>query len=230
VEAKRRGIAVTTGGGHNAGDVADLAVLLTLALVRDLPAHDKFVRTGAWIEGPPRLGRSMAAQRVGIVGLGHIGTAVARRLAPTGCEIAWWGPNAGPDAEWPRRESLEGLARWASVLIVAARADEGSRRLVSAEVIEALGSDGFLVNVSRGFVLDEAAVRAALRAGRLGGAALDVFESEPASGREWLDIPNVLLTPHVGGATARSVEAVIASAVDNVRRHFRGEALLNRVA
>ena len=210
--------------------MADLAVLMALALVRDLIFHDRFVRSGDWTATPPPFGRSMSSQRVGIVGLGHIGTAIARRLAPFGCEIAWWGPRDKPDVQWPRQPALADLARWSNVLMVAARAEATSRGLISAEVIEALGAGGFLVNVSRGFVMDEAALKSALKAGRLGGAALEVFAREPALGSDWADVPNLLLTPHVGGATMGSIRAAIASAVDNVRRHFEGEPLLHRVA
>ncbi|MET0371541.1 MAG: 2-hydroxyacid dehydrogenase [Sphingobium sp.] len=227
--AKARGIAVTNAGDLNAGDVADFAVTLMLAHAREVIANDRWVRDDQWPLGRRRPGRSIAAHKVGIVGLGHIGQAIAARLVPFGCQIAWWGPRDKPDAAWPRVETLEELAAWSSVLIVAARGDDSTRGLVTRAVIEALGPDGLIVNVSRGFVIDEGAMVAALRDGRLGGAALDVFDREPLAGSTWADVPNVLMAPHVGGATREAFAAVFAGALDNVRRHFAGQPLLRRV-
>ena len=229
VEAARaRGIAVTNAGNNNAGDVADFAVALMLAHRRDLIANDRYVREDRW---PPRRppGRSIARDRVGIVGLGYIGLAVAERLAPFGCAIGWWGPRAKPDVAWRRFADLKALAAWASVLIVAARGDDTSRGLIGEDVLAALGSDGLIVNVSRGFVIDEPAMMAALREGRLGGAALDVFDHEPISGSRYADVPNLIMAPHVAGGTQDAIDAVMAAAVDNIRRLFAGEPLLNRV-
>ncbi|WEK42413.1 MAG: 2-hydroxyacid dehydrogenase [Candidatus Sphingomonas colombiensis] len=227
--AARRGVAVTNAGDLNAGDVADFAVTLMLAHAREVVANDRWVREDRWPEGRRRPARSIATHKVGIVGLGHIGQAIATRLAPFGCEIAWWGPRPKPDLSWPRFDSIDELAAWATILIVAARGDAGTRRLVSKKVIEALGSDGVIVNVSRGFVIDEPAMIAALKDGRLGGAALDVFEHEPIRGSEWADVPNVLMAPHVAGVTHEAFAAVFAGALDNIRRHFAGQPLLRRV-
>lgn len=227
--AAARGIAVTNAGDLNAGDVADFAVTLMLAHAREVIANDAWVREGRWKTARRAPDRSISSHRVGIVGLGHIGEAVARRLQPFGCEIAWWGPRPKPEATWRRIDTLRDLAAWASVLIVAARGDESTRGLVSAEIVEALGPDGLIVNVSRGFVIDEPAMIAALKDGRLGGAALDVFEGEPIDGTLWADVPNVLMAPHVAGATREAFAAVFAGALDNVRRHFAGEPLLRRV-
>lgn len=227
--AKARGIAVTNAGDLNSGDVADFAITLMLAHAREVIANDAWVREDKWPEARRPAARSISSHKVGIVGLGHIGQAIAARLAPFGCEIAWWGPRDKPDAGWPRIETLEELAGWSSVLIVAARGDDSTRGLVSRAVIEGLGPQGLIVNVSRGFVIDEPAMIAALKDGRLGGAALDVFDREPLAGSAWADVPNVLMAPHVAGATREAFAAVFAGALDNVRRHFAGEPLLRRV-
>jgi hydroxypyruvate reductase len=227
--AAARGIAVTNAGDLNSADVADFAITLMFAHVRDVIGHDRYVREDRWPTARMAPGRSIAAQRVGIVGLGHIGHAIATRLAPFGAEIAWWGPRAKPDIAWPRIESLNELAEWSTVLIVAARGDDSSRGLISVDVIKALGPDGLIVNVSRGFVVDEAAMIAALKDGSLGGAALDVFEHEPIKGSDWADVPNVLMAPHVAGATQESFSAVFAGALDNLRRYVAGKPLLRRV-
>jgi hydroxypyruvate reductase len=227
--AAARGIAVTNAGDLNAADVADFAITLMLAHVRNVVGHDRYVREDRWPVARMAPGRSIAAQRIGIVGLGHIGQAIATRLVPFGAEIAWWGPRAKPDASWRRIESLEKLAGWSTVLIVAARGDDSSRGLISADVIRGLGPDGLIVNVSRGFVIDEQAMIEALKEGSLGGAALDVFEHEPIKGSEWADVPNVLMAPHVAGATREAFSAVFAGALDNLRRHVAGEPLQRRV-
>ncbi|MET0373134.1 MAG: 2-hydroxyacid dehydrogenase [Rhizorhabdus sp.] len=226
---RARGIAVTNAGDLNAGDVADFAVTLMLAHARDVMANDRWVREDKWPTGRRPPGRSIAAHRVGIVGLGHIGQAIAQRLTPFGCAIAWWGPRPKPDMAWSRMDTLEALADWSSVLIVAARGDDSSRGLISRAVLDALGPNGLIVNVSRGFVIDEPAMVDALKAGRLGGAALDVFDHEPFAGSAWDDVPNVLMAPHVAGATREAFVAVFAGALDNIRRLGRGESLQRRV-
>jgi hydroxypyruvate reductase len=231
VEAARaRGSAVTNAGSTNAGDVADYAVTLMLAHRRELIENDRYVREDRWPERRRPHGRSIAGERVGIVGLGHIGQAIAERLAPFGCEIRWWGPRAKPEAPWPRVEQLVALAEWASVLMVAARGDDSTRGLIDAAAIVALGADGLIVNVARGFVIDEAAMMDALRSGRLGGAALDVFDHEPIAGSRYADVPNLIMAPHMAGATRHAVDGVMTAALDNVRRLFAGEPLRNRVA
>lgn len=227
--AKARGIAVTNAGSINSGDVADYAVALMLAHRRDVIANDRYIREDKWPARRVPPGRSIARDKVGIVGLGHIGMAIAERLAPFGCDIAWWGPHAKPDVPWRRIETLTGLAEWASVLMVAARGEEDTRGLIGADAIAALGADGLIVNVSRGFVIDEAAMIAALRSGALGGAALDVFDHEPIAGSKYADVPRLIMAPHVAGATEDSLAAVIAAALDNIRRLHAGESLLNRV-
>lgn len=225
-----RGIAVTNAGDLNAGDVADFAVTLYLAHRRELIANDRWVRDGRWLSARRPGGRSIAGERIGIVGLGHIGRAVAERLAAFGCELAWWGPNPKPDASWPRHDTLADLAKWAGTLIVAVKGTDETRGLVTREVIAALGPDGLIVNVSRGFAIDEPAMVAALKDGSLGGAALDVFDREPIDGAAWADVPNLIMAPHVAGGTQAALDRVTHSALDNVRAHFDKRPLRHRVA
>jgi lactate dehydrogenase-like 2-hydroxyacid dehydrogenase len=227
--ARDRGIVVTNAGDLNAGDVADFAVTLLLGHRRELFAADHFVRSGKWPERRMRAGGSIASQKVGIIGLGHIGRAVADRMQPFGCAIRWWGPNPKPDAPWERMETAQELAEWATTLVIAAAGNDHTRGLVDTAMLEALGPEGLIVNVSRGFVIDEAAMKAALRDGRLGGAALDVVAREPDDGSGWADVPNVILAPHIAGATREAFAAVMAGAVDNIERLFAGEPLLRRV-
>lgn len=227
--ARARGIAVTNSGNLNAGDVADFAVTLLLARRRDLFAADAWVREGKWAKGWLPVCGSVRAERVGIVGLGHIGRATAERLAPFGCAVRWWGRNAKPDAPWDHEPDLIELARWATTLIVTVAGTPETRGLISAEVLAALGPAGLLVNVARGFVVDEPALKAALRSGALGAAALDVVEHEPDDGTGWADVPNTILAPHTGAGTREAFAAMMGGAADNVRRLFAGEPLLRRV-
>ena len=141
--------------------------------------------------------------------------------------VAWWGPSPKPELAWPRAESLLKLAEDSDILIVACRADASNRGLISREVIEALGPRGLLVNVSRGSVVDEDALIAALKDKRLGRAALDVFQQEPTPPARWADVPNVALSPHAAGGTLESIPRMIGQAHENLRRHFAGEPLLS---
>ncbi|MBU2118113.1 MAG: 2-hydroxyacid dehydrogenase, partial [Alphaproteobacteria bacterium] len=179
------------------------------------------VRAGRWTPQSRTITRSLGGLKLGIVGLGAIGEAVARRGAAMRMVPAWWGPRP-KDAPWPRAESLIDLARTSDVLVVACRADETNRGLISAEVLQALGPDGLLVNVSRGQVVDEDALIAALKSGRLGGAALDVFGTEPTDAARWAELPNTVLTPHTGGATTQAVQAMLGLLLQNLDAVLNG--------
>lgn len=225
--ARARGIVVVNAGATHSADVAEHAVTLTLASLERLPELQAWVRKGGWFGGEfPWHRRALSAQRFGIAGLGNIGIAIAERLAGFGGEIAWWGPHAKP-ARWPCRASLVELARWCSVLIVAVRGD--ARGLVDRGIIEAAGSDGLLVNVSRGQVVDEDALIAALRGGRLGRAALDVFRDEPTPPARWDGVPGVILTPHVGGVSEQSRVSLRAAALRNLRSLLDGGPVVHEV-
>lgn len=225
---RARGIEVTHAQGLNAEDVADHAVGLLIASWRNIVTGDAHVREGRWAPDD-RLGArpALRGRKVGVVGMGHIGQACATRVEAFGMTVAWWGPNPKPELAWPRAESLLKLSEDSDILIVACRADASNRGLISREVIDALGPRGLLVNVSRGSVVDEDALIAALKDKRLGRAALDVFQQEPTPPARWADVPNTVLSPHAAGGTLESIPRMIGQAHENLRRHFAGEPLLS---
>ena len=225
--ARARGVTVANAGDTHSADVADHAVALILASIHRLPEMHAWVKSGRWRSDPPPARRhAMSAQRFGLVGLGNIGTAVAERLAPFGGEIAWWSPRPRL-APWPRRENLLDLAYWCSVLIVVTRGDAAG--LIDAGTIAAVGADGLIVNVSRGAVIEEAALIAALKEGRLGRAALDVFAEEPILPQRWRDVPNVIMTPHVGGVSEESTSRLREAAIRNLLSVIDGSTVVNEI-
>jgi lactate dehydrogenase-like 2-hydroxyacid dehydrogenase len=225
--AKTHGLKVSHSPGANHQDVADHAIGLMLASVRRIVEGDRIVRSGAWSATEKLTSGSLAGRRLGIVGLGAIGAEIARKATAFDLFVEWWGPNPKPDAPWPRAESLMDLATSSDILVIACRASVETRGLIDRAVIEAVGANGLLVNVARGQIVDEDALIAALRDGRLGGAALDVFETEPTPPSRWTDVPNVILTPHTAGATAAALPKMVAMTRENLRRFFAGEPLAN---
>lgn len=222
---RARGIEVTHAEGLNAEDVADHAIGLMLAAWRNLPALDRTVREGRWRQ-EERLNPqpSLGGRTLGVVGLGHIGTAVARRAQAMRMSVQWWGPRE-KDAPWPRAQSMLDLAKASDILVVTCRAEPSNRGLISAEVIEAVGPKGIIVNVARGSLIDEDALVAALKDGRLWRAGLDVFAQEPTPAERWADVPGVVLTPHTAGSSTEAVPLMVAQAVDNVKRFLAGRPL-----
>lgn len=220
--ARARGLEVTHAPAVNHEDVADHALGLILASRRQIASGDRQVRSGAWTLETRTITRSLNGAKLGIVGLGLIGQALARRAEACRMQVRWWGPNEKPDAAWPRAASLLELARQSDILAVTCRADETNRGLISREVIEALGPEGLLVNVSRGQVVDEDAVIEALGSGKLGAAALDVFVEEPTPAERWAEAPHTVLTPHTGGATTEAVQGMLALLMGNLEAHFAG--------
>jgi lactate dehydrogenase-like 2-hydroxyacid dehydrogenase len=227
--ARERGLQVSHSPGVNHEDVADHAMGLMLASWRKIAIGDQMLRSGGWKPHEKMASPSLSRRHVGIVGLGDIGAAIARRCEAFHLQVSWWGPREKPQAPWPRAQSLEALAAASDILVVACRASEATRGLISAEIIDAVGPDGLLVNISRGQVVDEDALIAALRAKRLGAAALDVFAQEPTPPERWADVPHTVLTPHTAGATSAAVPQMVALTVENLRRFFNGEALVNPV-
>lgn len=227
--ARARGIAVTCTAGSNAVDVAEFAFAQWLAFRRGLVAADRTVRSGGWTARRERPRRAAYADRIGIAGLGAIGGELARRTAAWGCEVRWWSRSARPDAPWPHEASLIALAEWADTLFLALPGGAGTHHLVDAGVLAALGPAGLLVNVGRGGIVDTAALAAALRDGSLGGAALDVFEREPFDGAGLADLDNVLMSPHIAGATVESRDRVRTMVFESIRSYCAGERIRHRI-
>ncbi len=221
---KARGLPVTHAPGINHEDVADHAMGLILAARRQITASDRALRAGGWTPESKLITPSLKGQRVGVVGLGSIGEAVARRAEAFRMPVKWWSPRE-KDAAWPRAASLVELAQESDILVVACKADDSNIGLISHEVIEALGPRGLLVNVARGQLVDEDSLIAALKDGRLGQAALDVFEEEPTDATRWADVPNTVLTPHTAGATTEAVQGMLMLLMQNLNAAFKGEPL-----
>lgn len=226
--ARARGLALANGAGTNDDCVADHAFALLLAVVRNVPKLDAQCRQGLWRDVLP-LPASVSQRRMGIVGLGGIGHKVAQRALGFGMQIGYHGRTPQPQVAHTYFADLVALAAWADFLVVATPGGPATRHLVGAEVLAALGADGYLVNVSRGSVVDTAALAAALRAGQLAGAGLDVYESEPHPPAELLDLDTVVLTPHVGGWSPQAIEASVQRFIENATRHFAGLAVVSPI-
>lgn len=227
---RKRGVAVSYGPNINNEDVADVAMGLIIAAARGFTLGERTLREGKWIPPmpiPPQ--KRLRGRKLGIVGMGAIGQAIAARAEPFGFEIKWTGPRAKPDIAHGYEPSLLKLAEWADILALCPRADKTTEGMVTAAVIEALGPEGILINVSRGSVVDEDALIAALKAGKLGGAGLDVFTEEPTPVARWADVPNTTLLPHIGGHTSAALFLGAQNVLENLRRHFAGEPLLTPV-
>ena len=229
---KARGIVLANCPNTNNEDVADNAVGLFIALVRDIVAGHGRVVSGAWERGERGgIRPSLRQLKAGIVGMGAIGQSIARRLPGFGIQqIAWWGPNPKPEITLPRVGSVLELAQQSDVIFMAGRADESSRGLFDRAVIEAIGPNGYLVNVSRGFTVDEDELIAALKDGRIGGAGLDVFLEEPTPAARWTAVPNVVLSPHMAGGGKGAVEAMTKLSIENLMLYFAGQPVKTPVA
>ncbi len=228
--ATARGIKVTNTPDVLTEDVADLAIGLLLATVRRICAGERYVREGKWLKGAFPLTDTIQGKMLGIVGLGRIGRAIARRAEAFNLRIAYQGPNRKDGVAYPYFADPVALAKEADFLVAACPGGEATRGLVSGAVLDALGPQGVFVNISRGSVADEAALVAALREGRLGGAGLDVFADEPRVPEALFAMDNVVLQPHVGSATHPTRRAMGQLVVDNLAAFFAGKPLLTPYA
>ena len=229
VAAKAAGVVVTHTPDVLNDDVADMAIALMLGAARQLPAADRFVRAGQWPLGPMPLARKLSGARLGLVGMGRIGQAIAQRAAGFNMAIAYTARNprpALPYAYWP---SAEALAEVSDFLVVITPGGAATRKLIDAKVLAALGrsspAKGILVNVARGSVVDEAALIEALEQGVIAGAGLDVFENEPQVPERLRALPQVVLSPHIGSATGQTRQAMADLAFDNLHAKFNGQPL-----
>lgn len=223
--ARSRGIAVTNTPDVVTEDTADTAMALMLAVERRIAEGDRFLRRGDWRRGELRFGRAMRGRRVGILGLGRIGRAIAERCAAFGTTIAYHGPRQKREMAYRFFADLGDLARWSEILVIAATGGEKTRHLVNREVLDALGPDGTLINIARGSIVDEGALVRALEAGAIGGAGLDVFEHEPEVPAALTALDNVVLMPHTGSATHETRGAMGELFIDNLVAHFAGRPL-----
>jgi lactate dehydrogenase-like 2-hydroxyacid dehydrogenase len=230
--AAARRIVVTHSPAANADSVADVALGLLIASVRRFTAGAALIHSGGWRGNatertpPPR---GMTHRNVGIYGLGAIGERVARRAAACEASIGYHNRHRRTDVPYPWFASLLELAHWADALVVAVRADAGNRHAVDAAVLRALGPQAHVVNIARGSVIDEAALIAALRDGVIAGAGLDVYENEPDVPKALAGLPNVVLTPHIGGATLEAQAAMQALVVRNLAAFFAGRQAVSPV-
>lgn len=219
--AVERGIMVTHTPNVLNAEVANTAIMLMLAVSRRLVRDDRWVRSGDWkSKGNAPLTRSIEGWRVGILGLGRIGETIAAKLAAFDCEVVYHSRNEKTGVPWRYYADLEAMAHDVDCLVVITPGGPATSKLVNRAVIEALGPEGTLINVSRGSVVDEAEMVAALGDGRLGNAGLDVFENEPDVPKALLEMENVVLTPHVGSATVETRQAMGDLTVDNLNAFF----------
>jgi len=226
--AKRRGIMVSNTPDVLTDDVADIAMGLIIAVSRKLVVGDRYVREGKWLKGPMPLAESVQGKTLGIVGMGRIGRAIAKRGEAFNLKIAYQGPNKKTDVSWAYHADPVSLARESDYLVAACPGGESTRGLVSRAVLEALGPRGVVVNISRGTVIDEKAMVELLKDGKLGGAGLDVFDAEPSVPEALFALENVVLLPHVGSATHPTRKAMGQLQIDNLAAYFAGKPLVSR--
>ena len=226
--AEARNISVGHSPGANAASVADVAMTLMLAATRRLLVADQFVRSGDWAssrQSPlmrPQMG--LKGRRIGVYGLGEIGRKIAARCAAFESEVGYFS-RGRHDVPFQYFTTLEALADWCSVLMIAVRAGAETHHVVNAEILKRLGGEGYVVNIARGSVIDEAALVAALTDGTIAGAGLDVYEQEPHAPSALTALPNVVLTPHIGGHTLDSHVAMQDCVLANLLAFFASQPL-----
>ncbi|MBU3639914.1 2-hydroxyacid dehydrogenase [Polynucleobacter sp. AP-RePozz3-80-G7] len=225
---KEQGIKASNTPGVLNDAVCELAIGMMLALLRQLPEAQEYVKSTAWSKEPFRLTTTLAGKRVGIAGMGRIGQDLAKRLESFKVEIAYSGPNKKtlPYTYYP---DVQELAKACDILFLACPATPDTANMINAKVLETLGPSGYLINIARGSVVDEGALLYALQHKKIAGAALDVFENEPNPSHEFLTLGNVLLTPHIGSATSETRIAMTNLAVDNLEAFFNQQTLPSEV-
>jgi lactate dehydrogenase-like 2-hydroxyacid dehydrogenase len=228
--AAARGIVVTNTPGVLDEEVADFAVGLLLATIRQLPQADRFLREGLWPEGPFPLSPTLRGRRIGILGLGAIGKAIARRLEGFEVAIAYHGRSRQDAIPYPWYPTPIALAEACDTLIAILPGGAATRHIVDATVLKALGADGVFVNVARGSVVDEQALISALEDGTILAAGLDVYADEPHVPPALLALPNVVLLPHIGSASEHTRHAMGRLVVDNLVAWFESGRALTPVA
>ena len=227
--AKKRGIMVTHTPDVLNDDVADLALGLLLAVARKIPAADKFTRNADWLDGPFQLTRKLTGAKLGMVGMGRIGQAIAKRAAAFDMDIAYTSRNPRTDVSYRYVSTPTALAAEVDFLVIITPGGAGTKNLINADVLKALGPQGFLVNVARGSVVDQAALIEALQKKMIAGAGLDVFVDEPNVPAELRKLDNVVLTPHIASGTVETRKAMSALALANLDAFTEGQPVLTPV-
>jgi len=223
--AIEKGVVVTHTPGVLTDDVADLAMGLVLSIGRRLPQADKFVRNGDWVDDVFALTHKVSGARLGIVGMGRIGRAIGKRAAAFDMRISYTGRDPKADVSYTFYKTPIALAAEVDYLVVAVPGGDDTKNLINAQVLAALGSKGYLINIARGSVVDQPVLVQALKDKLIAGAALDVFWDEPIIDPELRRLPNVVLTPHIASATVETRQAMAALALDNLQAFFDGRAL-----
>lgn len=230
--AKARGIQLVNAADANATSVAEFAMGLLLATARQIPQGDHFVRAGLWkgnaVERRPPV-PGLAGRKLGIYGLGAIGSRIATRAAAFDMEIGYHNRSRRDDVPYGYHDSLIGLADWADVLMISARASAENRHAVDAAVLKALGPRGHLVNISRGIAVDEDALCEALETGTIAGAGLDVYQNEPNVSARLRALENAVLTPHIAAGSESAQAAQQDMVVANLEAFFGGRPLVSPV-
>ncbi|XP_019198354.1 PREDICTED: hydroxyphenylpyruvate reductase-like [Ipomoea nil] len=229
VKCKEKGIRVTFTPYASTDEVADLAILLTLATLRRICHADRFIRTGMWKKQDFGLSSKFSGKSVGIVGLGRIGSAIARRAEAFGCPISYTSRSKKLDSNYTYYPGVIDLASNCQILIVACALTTETRHIVNRGVMDALGPNGIVINVGRGPHIDEEELVSALVEGRLGGAGLDVLEHEPQVPHRLVELQNVVLSPHVGACTVDTRVAMADIVVANLVAHFSNQPLLTPI-
>ena len=224
--ARARGVALANAAGSNETCVADHAFGLLLAAVRGIVQLDVGVRKGLWRDQLQVYTPTVSGKRIGIVGMGGIGKQIAKRAAGFDMPVGYHARSRKAELPFDYFDSPRALAQWCDYLVIATPGGAATRHLVNAEVLDALGPQGTLVNIARGSVVDTAALATALRAGRIASAGIDVYESEPAPPAELLDLPNVVITPHIAGRSPEAVQASVTLVLENLAAFFNGRPML----
>jgi hydroxypyruvate reductase len=226
-KAARRGIAVTHTPDELTEDTSDAAIGLIFGVSRRMVEADRFVRSGRWLQGHMSDSRRVSGRNVGIVGLGKIGRAIARKASGLGMSVRYTGPHAKADVAHPFCDSVRSLAEAVDILVLSCPGGEATRGIIGAAELAALGREGILINVSRGSVVDEGALLAALTDGTIAGAGLDVFASEPAIDSRFQALENVVLQPHYAALTREMRSATTQRLCREIRAFVGGQPFLN---
>jgi lactate dehydrogenase-like 2-hydroxyacid dehydrogenase len=229
-EAAKRNIVVTNTPGVLDDEVADLTLGLLLATLRKIPQADRYLREGQWLRASFPLSATLRERKIGIVGLGRIGKAIAKRLSGFDVSIAYHGRTQQDDVAYAYYPTVTGLAEACDVLIVITPGGASTRHLIDADVLKALGPTGVLINVARGTVVDEQALIQALKSGTILSAGLDVYEDEPRVPQELIDLEHVVLLPHIASASVHTRNAMGKLVADNLISWFDGKGPLTPVA